>query len=91
MGLAPRLRQAGAGVGQVMSASITAVCAAYFGTYDASRSRWSPPNRCDACPLRAPCLTWGRAPARIEEELDAARAVFVRDAEALLSTKEVSP
>lgn len=63
---------------------ISAVCSAYFGAYRGA-GRWSPPNRCDSCPLRAPCMTRGAAPARTDAELADNRRVFEGAAEAILA------
>lgn len=67
-----------------LSATITDVCRAYFGRYRGA-GRWSPPNRCDKCPLRTPCVEFGRAPARSFAELDEARETFAVAATRLLA------
>ena len=63
---------------------ITDICRAYFGRY-VGAGRWSPPNRCDSCPLREPCMRKGATPARTLEELNEARAAFVAAAEAIIA------
>lgn len=60
-----------------LSPQIRATCRAYFGRHAIRGGRKQlVDNRCDACPLRAPCLAFGTAPARTFEELDQARATF---------------
>lgn len=66
-----------------MSARARAVCREHFGRY-VGGGRWSPPNRCDSCPLRDPCLAKGRAPAATLEQLDEACAAFDAAADLLL-------
>lgn len=65
-------------------AIVRSACAEYFGRYDAKRRTWSPPNRCDACPIGVPCHAHGGRPARTIEELEESRATFVREALAVL-------
>lgn len=66
---------------------ITDVCREFFGTYIAKRSTWSPPNRCDSCPIRTPCNAHGGRPARTFEELSTSRATFVREALVIIQPK----
>ena len=61
-----------------LSPSILATCRLYFGSNVRGRHVH---NRCDQCPIRQPCVEFGRAPARTMEELQAARDAFARDAE----------
>jgi hypothetical protein len=68
----------------VIPAPITAICRAHFGRY-LGGGKWSPPNRCDSCPLRDPCMRKGAAPARTLEELAESRAAFVAAAEAIIA------
>ena len=64
---------------------ITNVCREYFGTHKIVRGhKQLVGNRCDACPLRAPCMKWGAAPARTTGELAESRATFEREARELL-------
>lgn len=64
--------------------AVRATCAEFFGRYRGG-GRWSPPNRCDACPLREPCYARGCAPARDHAQLDAAREVFRAAARRILA------
>lgn len=66
-----------------LPAVITAVCRVHFGT----RAKKYRDNRCDACPLRAPCLKFGAAPARTLDELNQSRAEFAREATAIVAGK----
>lgn len=61
---------------------VAEVCRQWFGAYRSGR--WSPPNRCDSCPLRAPCMAWGIAPAHTQQQIAEARAVFVSASQKLL-------
>lgn len=63
--------------------AIAAVCRDYYGTYRGN-DRWSPPNRCGSCPLHAPCVARGSAPARTFAELDASREAFIIEAQRIL-------
>lgn len=63
---------------------LRATCHEFFGTYNAKRKTWSPENRCDKCPLRAPCLRNGIAPARTLDELRTAQEVFIAEGRKIL-------
>lgn len=64
-------------------AAISKVCNEHYGTY-VGNGNWSPPNRCGACPLRAPCLKRGASPGRSLDELAEARDAFHREAAEIL-------
>ncbi len=67
---------------------ITAMCRDYFGrTVVRGGKRQLVDNRCNACPLRAPCLAFGGAPARTFAELEESREVFERAATGLLAVR----
>lgn len=65
------------------AAPIAAVCKEYFGVIQRG-GKWSPPNRCDSCPLRTPCLAYGGKQHHNDEERREHRAVFEREAFAVL-------
>lgn len=67
-----------------MTSAILDVCRDHFGM-SFGGGRWSPPNRCGSCPLRAPCLRWGSAPAHTVEQFAEARATFAAEAEEILA------
>ena len=67
---------------------ITSTCAEYFGTHKTVRGkRELVGNRCDACPLRAPCLAWGLKPARTLDELHRNGDEFTAAAEEILNVR----
>ena len=67
---------------------ITAVCREYFGTHKIVRgTKQLVGNRCNSCPLRAPCLSWGGKPARTMEELRENGEVFAREASEILNAR----
>jgi hypothetical protein len=72
-----------------LPSEILDVCREQFGTYGGG-GRWSPPNRCDSCPLRTPCLANGHAPAHTIEQLEAARATFVAAANEIITATSSS-
>jgi len=57
---------------------ITSTCREFFGRNVETRSgrRIHVDNRCDACPLRAPCLAWGGKPAHTIEQLREAAEIL---------------
>lgn len=64
---------------------ITSTCAVYFGTHRKTASGTKlVGNRCDQCPLRSPCLTWGAKPARTLDELHRNNDEFAAQARELL-------
>lgn len=64
-----------------LSPLITSTCRDYFGRHVIRGGRKHlVDNRCDKCPLRAPCLAFGGAPANTIEQLDKARVEFERAA-----------
>lgn len=68
-----------------LSTLVRATCHEYFGSVVVRAGRKQlVDNRCDRCPLRAPCVTWGGAPAHDEAALDAAAEVFNSAAAGLL-------
>ncbi|MBA3397149.1 MAG: hypothetical protein H0T89_31260 [Deltaproteobacteria bacterium] len=65
-----------------LSPLIRSTCRDYFGRHvTRGGKRQLVDNRCNACPLRTPCLAFGGAPARTFGELEEAREVFARAAE----------
>jgi hypothetical protein len=66
---------------------IDAVCRVHYGRY-VGGGRWAPANRCDACPLRSPCMASGAAPAPTLEALQASRAQFRAEALAILASSD---
>lgn len=65
-----------------MTDPIRTTCREFFGVYRAGRQVVA--NRCGACPIAQPCKTWGAAPVRTFEELEAGRMRFVAAATAIL-------
>lgn len=69
---------------------LRAVCREFFGKYNAKRKTWSPENRCDSCPLRAPCLRNGIAPARTMDELRTNVETFIAEGRKILGLDRVA-
>lgn len=67
-------------------AAIGKVCAEHYGAY-VGHGKWSPPNRCDSCPLRAPCFKRGATPAHSLDDMAAARDMFHREAADLINAR----
>lgn len=71
----------------MLAPHITATCREFFGrVVDRRGKRELVDNRCDKCPLRSPCLTWGGMPARNYEELHKANDWFATEASAVLAS-----
>lgn len=67
---------------------ITSTCAEYFGTHKTVRGKTLlVGNRCDACPLRSPCLAWGAKPSRTLDELHSNGDEFAAAATEILNAR----
>ena len=72
----------------MLAPHITAVCREYFGKHKLVRGKKQlVDNRCDKCPLRAPCLSWGGKPARTMDELRENGEVFAAEALEILNAR----
>lgn len=69
---------------KLVTPEIYAVCRSHYGRY-VGGGRWSPPNRCDSCPLLEPCLAWSRASGHTLDELVEAHSTFIAESERILA------
>ncbi len=68
-----------------LSPLIRSTCRDYFGRLvTRGGKRQLVDNRCNACPLRTPCLTFGGSPARTFAELEELHASLERESVRLM-------
>lgn len=68
--------------------TISETCAAFYGRIVSRKGRREfVENRCDVCPLRAPCLVRGGAPAASMEQLVESRVQWERAAMKILEAE----
>lgn len=71
---------------QPLPDAVRDTCRQFFGVYTTKRG-WSPPNRCDSCPLSTPCKRHSAHQPRSIEDLADSRRTFIAESLQLLGGK----